>query len=1036
MAHFFIKRPVFAWVLAIFIVFAGALSIFSLPLEQYPDIAPPRISISANYNGASAETVNDSVVQIIEQQLKGLDRLMYMSSTSDSAGRARTTLTFSPGTDIDIAQVQVQNSLQRAVSRLPESVQSQGVQVTKGGQDSLMTWVFTSSDPKVSKVDIGDYLSSNVIDVLGRIDGVAEVELYGSPYAMRVWLDPNKLDQYQLMPSDISAAINAQNSQVSAGQLGKLPAVDEQMLNVPIQARSKLSSVAQFEDIILKSDPNGAIVSLKDVARVELGAESADIQTKANNQTGAALGIILADDANALDVSEAITAKIAELEPNFPLQLKALTSQDSTPFVRASVNEVVKTLLEAIVLVVVVMFVFLQNWRATLIPTIAVPVVLMGTFGVLALFGYSINTLTMFALVLAIGLLVDDAIVVVENVERVMHEQNLDAKAATEVSMREISSALVGVGLTLSAVFVPMAFFPGSTGIIYRQFAITLIAAMAFSVFVALTLTPAMCATMLKAKAHHTPSLGLFGRFFAWFNRAFERLSQRYQALVGKTFKHSKLMFAAFLSVLAVCGLLFWLLPSSFLPEEDQGALSVSITMPAGATDARMQRTVTEISDYLLQQPEIDIVNAITGMGGNQASARINIRLKPWDQRTESHQSASALEKRISRELKKRNDARIFVSLPSAVRGLGSSSGVNFVIKDMNGLGYEKLLAAKDEFIQLSEQSTLLRGVRTTNQDNRTQLQVIFDDRQAVAHQINTQDVNRLLSDALGGSYVNDFIYGGRIKRVYIQADAPFRMQPEDIGEWKVRNAVGQMVPLSVFTQLQWSVAPPQLLRFNGSPAMEMVGNVGEGVSSGEAMAEVDRIMKQLPTGFDYEWIGASLEEQKAGSQAPLLYALSIMFVFLCLAALYESWSVPMAVILAAALGILGALLATFVRGLNNDVFFQVGLLTTVGLAAKNAILIVEFAVQLQQKGLDIWQAALQAARLRLRPIIMTSLAFGFGVLPLVISSGPGAASRTAIGTAVLGGTVLSTLLGLLFVPIFFVWIRRLIKRPANHLPN
>nr|WP_280520941.1 efflux RND transporter permease subunit [Vitreoscilla stercoraria] len=700
MALFFIKRPVFAWVLAIFITFAGALSIFSLPLEQYPDIAPPRISISANYNGASAETVNDSVVQVIEQRLKGLDNLMYMQSTSDSSGRARITLTFSPGIDIDIAQVQVQNMLQQAVPRLPESVQSQGVTVTKGGQDSLMTLVFTSDDPKVSKVDIGDYLSSNVNDVIARIDGVAEVELYGSPYAMRVWLDPNRLEQYQLMPSDVSAAINVQNNQVSAGQLGQLPSLAEQMLNVPIQARTKLQTVDQFENIILKSKPDGSVVTIKDVGRVVLGAESENVQTKINGQTGASVGIILADGANALDASDAIMQKIQALEPNFPLGMKTYVSQDSTPFVRASVNAVIKTLLEAIVLVVVVMYVFLQNWRATLIPTIAVPVVLMGTFGVLALFGYSINTLTMFALVLAIGLLVDDAIVVVENVERVMHEEGLDAKAATQKSMQEISSALIGVGMTLSAVFVPMAFFPGSTGVIYRQFAVTIIAAMAFSVLVALTLTPAMCATMLKAKAHSHHSYGLFGRFFIWFNRMFHNVSVRYQTIVQALLQRSKLMFAAFVSILALCAGLFWYLPSSFLPEEDQGSLSVNITLPAGATDVRVQRVVSEVSTYLEAQPEVELVHAITGLGGNQGSARLYARLKSWDERTGKDQSASALEQRVSRELKKRSDAKIFVSLPSTVRGLGSATGVSFVIKDMNGGGYEALVAAKDNSLR------------------------------------------------------------------------------------------------------------------------------------------------------------------------------------------------------------------------------------------------------------------------------------------------------------------------------------------------
>ena len=993
MSRFFIHHPVFAWVLAILITFAGALSLLRLPLEQYPDVAPPQVSVSARYNGASADTVNDSVTQIIEQQMKGLDGLMYMSSSADSSGQSRTTLTFEPGTDTDVAQVQVQNALQQAMSRLPDEVQQRGVNVTKGGQENLVTWMFVPQEADVPRVAITDYLASNLVDVLGRIDGVAEVVLYGSPYAMRIWLDPYKLEQYQLMPADVRSAIERQNVQVSAGQLGQLPSVAGQMLNVPIQA------------------------------------ESADVQNKLNGRNAGALAIVLADGANALEVAAAVEARIRDMEPDFPYGIKAQTSQDSVPFVKASVKEVVNTLLEAIVLVVVVIYVFLQSWRATLIPAVAVPVVLMGTFGVLALFGYSINMLTMFALVLAIGLLVDDAIVVVENVERVMHEQGLDAKAATEQSMREIAPALVGIGVVLSAVFVPMAFFPGSTGVIYRQFAVTIIAAMAFSVWVALTLSPAMCAQFLKPKAHAKPRQSLFARLFAAFNRGFERLAKQYGRTEAKLLRRSKIMLAAFAALLAVCALLFAWLPTSFLPEEDQGFLTVSVTMPPGATDERLQATIGELSDYFAQQPEVTTVSAITGIGGNQGFGRLTVRLKPWDERPNAEQSAAALEARASRLFRSRTDARIFVSLPPVVRSLGSASGVSFVIKDMNGAGYEALVAAKDHFISLSQNNAYLRNVRTNNQDARTQLVVDIDNDQAVAHQIEPDVVNRLLSDALGGTYVNDFIHNGRVKRVYIQGDAPFRMQPQHVGEWRVRNNVGEMIPLSMFSSVRWAVAPPQLLRFNGSPAMDMQASVQNGVSSGDAMRAVQAIMAELPRGFDYEWTGASLQEQRAGAQAPLLYVLSMVFVFLCLAALYESWSVPLAVILAAALGLFGALAATSLRGLNNDVFFQVGLLTTVGLASKNAILIVEFAVQLQQKGRSLTQAAIEAARLRLRPIIMTSLAFGFGVLPLALGSGAGAAGRIAIGTAVLGGTIISTLLGLLFVPLFFVWVRSRVAR-------
>ncbi|MDO5640162.1 MAG: multidrug efflux RND transporter permease subunit [Neisseria sp.] len=1034
MAHFFIRRPVFAWVLAIFITFAGALSLFALPLEQYPNIAPPQISVVARYTGASAETVNDSVTQVIEQQMKGLDGLMYMSSTADSSGQSRSTLTFEPGTDIDVAQVQVQNALQQTMSRLPDAVQDRGVTVTKGGQDNLVTWMFTSEE-NVPRVALTDYLASNVVDVLARIDGVAEVALYGSPYAMRVWMNPAKLDAYQLVPSDVVAAIQSQNTQVSAGQLGQLPAVGEQMLNVPIRARGKLSTVAEFENIILKSSTGGATVTLKDVARVELAAESADVQNRLNGRPAGALGIVLADNANALEVAAAVEARIRAMEADFPYGMTAQTSQDSVPFVKASLQEVLKTLLEAVVLVVIVIYVFLQSWRATLIPAVAVPVVLMGTLGVLALLGYSINMLTMFALVLAIGLLVDDAIVVVENVERVMHEEGLDAQAATEKSMREISSALVGIGLVLSAVFVPMAFFPGSTGVIYRQFAVTIIAAMGFSVLVALTLSPAMCAQFLKAKAHAKPTGGLFRRLFAAFNRAFARVSAAYGRTVGKLLQRGKIMLAAFVAILALCAGLFAWLPTSFLPQEDQGFLSVTITMPPGATDVRTQKTVAELTDYFMQQPEVATVHALTGIRGSQGYGQMTLRLKPWSERPGKAHSAAALESRITPVLRRRTDARIFVSVPPVVRGLGSAGGVSFVIKDMNGQGYDALVAAKDRFIELSQGSAYLRGVRTSNQDARTQLVVDLDNFKAAAQQIDPAAVNQLLGHALGGTYVNDFIHNGRVKRVYVQADAPFRMQPQDIGAWKVRNSVGQMIPLGSISSISWEIAPPQLIRFNGSLAMDMQANVQSGASSGDAMREVQNLMAQLPHGFDYEWTGASLQEQRAGAQAPLLYALSILFVFLCLAALYESWSVPLAVMLAAALGIFGALAATALRGLSNDVFFQVGLLTTVGLAAKNAILIVEFAVQLQAQGKSLTAAVIEAARLRLRPIIMTSLAFGFGVLPLALGTGAGAASRIAIGTAVLGGTVISTVLGLLFVPMFFVWVRGLVGRRHPVVP-
>ena len=1034
MAQFFIRRPIFAWVLAIVIMLAGGLSIFTLPLEQYPDIAPPRVSISATYTGASAETVENSVTQVIEQQLKGIDNLIYMGSSSDASGRSRTTLTFSPGTNIDVAQVQVQNKLQAAMSRLPDAVQSRGVFVTKGGNDYLTTYSFTSPDPNVSQVDIGDYLSSNLVDVIGRIDGVGDVSVFGTGYAMRIWMNPALLEKFALMPSDITTALNAQNAQVSAGQLGALPALPGQQINASITARTKLKTAEEFENILLKVTPDGAAVLLKDVARVELGADNLGITLRLNGKPGAGMGIVLADGANATAVSDAVNAKLAELEPFFPNGLKAYISSDSTPFVRASIKEVLYALGEAILLVVLVMFLFLQNFRATLIPAIAVPVVLLGTMGVLSVAGYSINTLTMFALVLAIGLLVDDAIVVVENVERVMSEQGLSPKEATRKSMQEITPALIGIALTLSAVFIPMAFFGGSTGVIYRQFSITIVSAMALSVFVAVTLTPALCATLLKPIAkgaghHHNacPRRGLLGisdRFFIWFNRNFDRSATRYQGTVGRLLHNSKRMLLVFLLICGGTALLFTKLPTSFLPVEDQGYMQIQISLPPGGTDARLQAVMKEVQAYFAQQPDIVSFNAITGLSGDQASARGFLRLKDWSERTRPEQQADAIARKATEDLKVLRDARIFVVLPPAVRGLGSNAGFNFQLKDLNGQGHDALVAARDRVLELAKGHTMLRSLRSTNLDDTTELGVTIDDRKAAALGLSTANINNVLSSALGGSYVNDFLNNGRVKRVYIQGDAPYRMLPQDIGQWTVRNDKGQMVPFSAFSSTSWTYGSPQLQRYNGSPSYEFVGDAAPGVSSGAAMDAIEAILRQMPAGIGYEWTGASLQERLSGAQAPLLYAVSILFVFLCLAALYESWTVPLAVILAVPLGVVGALAFTGLRGLSNDVYFQVGLLTTVGLASKNAILIVEFATQLQEQGRNLMDATLEAVRLRLRPILMTSLAFGFGVLPLALGTGAGAGGRHAIGTAVLGGVVFSTVLGIFFVPIFFLVVR------------
>ncbi len=1037
MAQFFINRPIFAWVIAIVIMLGGALSIFTLPLEQYPDIAPPRVTIGAQYTGASAETVENSVTQIIEQQLKGIDNMLYMSSTSDASGRARTTLTFAPGTNIDVAQVQVQNKLQSAVNRLPDAVKSRGVFVNKGGQDFLVTYSFFSKDPAMTAVDIGDYLTSNLVDVIGRLDGVGDVNVFGTNYAMRIWMDPAKMEKYALMPSDLVNALNSQNAQVSAGQLGALPAVSDQQLNATITARTKLKTVEQFEDIVLKSSLDGSVVLMKDVARVELGADNLTIKAKLNGLPGAGMGIVLADGANAMQVADTIAAKLAELKPFFPNEIDYFVSSDSTPFVRASIKEVVSALGEAMILVVIVMFIFLQNFRATMIPAIAVPVVLLGTFGVLSLAGYSINTLTMFAMVLAIGLLVDDAIVVVENVERVMHETGMSPKQATRQSMREITPALVGIGVTLSAVFVPMAFFGGSTGVIYRQFSITIVAAMALSVFVALTLTPALCATLLKPPAaggagHDRPIrsgiLGVNDRFFRWFNHHFDATAARYQGTVAYSLRRAKRMMLIFLAVCGVVWLLMARLPTSFLPDEDQGFVFVNINLPSGAADTRLQGVLDEVRDYFAKQPDVVSFYQVSGLNGDQASARAFVRLKTWEERPLPGQSASEIAHRATKDLSSIRDARVLVVLPPAVRGLGSSSGFNFMIKDMNGLGHQVLLEAKEKFLTEARKRPELTNLRMTNLEDASELRLDIDDRKAAALGLSYTDINSVLSSAMGGTYVNDFLNNERVKRVYIQGDAPHRMLPQDIAKWTVRNAKGEMVPFSSFSSSYWAYGSPQLMRYNGNPAYEMEGRAAPGVSSGTAMQIVEDILRTLPAGIGYEWTGASLQERQSGAQAPLLYAISILFVFLCLAALYESWTVPLSVMLAVPLGVVGALAATYTRGLTNDVYFQVGLLTTVGLASKNAILIVEFAVQLQEQGKSIFDAVVSAVRLRLRPILMTSLAFGFGVIPLAIGTGAGAGGRNAIGTAVLGGMLASTVLGIFLVPVFFLLIRSWFK--------
>ncbi|VFB19140.1 efflux RND transporter permease subunit [Pseudomonas fragi] len=1035
MARFFIDRPIFAWVIAIVIMLAGALSITQLPLEQYPDIAPPTVKIAATYTGASAKTVEDSVTQVIEQQMTGIDKLTYMSASSSSAGSASINLTFEAGTDPDVAQMQVQNKLQQVESRLPSSVQSEGLTVTKGGSDFLMIAALASDNPSVTGTQIGDYISSTLLDSISRIDGVGEVKAMGSGYAMRIWLDPALLQKYSLMPSDVTTALEAQNTEVSAGQLGALPAVASQQLNATITARSKLQTAEEFRNVVVKSNSAGAVVLLGEVATVELGSDSYDVNSALNGKPSAAMGVQLATGANALEVGEAVKAKLAELEPYYPseMQLKTVIAYDTTPFVSLSIEEVVKSLGEAIVLVVLIMFLFLQNFRATLIPAITVPVVLLGTFGVLAMFGYSINTLTMFAMVLAIGLLVDDAIVVVENVERVMSEKGLSPLEATRQSMDEITSALIGIALVLSAVFIPMAFFSGSTGIIYRQFSVTIVSAMVLSVLVAMTLTPALCATLLKPvdPNGHGPQTGFFG----WFNRTFERGAQAYQRVVGKILQRSGRSLMVYVLVVAAMAVGYTKLPTSFLPDEDQGILMAQMQLPVGATDDRTQAVLKQFESYILQQPEVEAMISISGMGmgGNsQNSARAFIRLKDWSERTGAGQDSASIAQRATQALSSIGDADVFVMQPPAVRGLGQSSGFDLQLKDVAGLGHEALVAAREQLIELARQDPRLQGVRSNGLDDTPQLKVTIDDRKAGALSLTTSDINTTLSTALGGSYVNDFLNQGRVKKVYVQGQASSRMQADDLDHWFVRNSNDEMVPFSSFASSSWTSGSPLLERYNGSSSLEVVGDPAPGVSSGVAMDAVESIIKQLPEGISYEWTGQSYQLRLSGSQAPLLYAISVLFVFLCLAALYESWSVPFSVMLVVPLGVVGAVLATRFSGLSNDVYFQVGLLTTVGLAAKNAILIVEFAKHLQEQGNSLIDATLIAVRQRLRPILMTSLAFMFGVLPLAMSSGAGSAGRQAIGTGVLGGMFSATVLGIFFVPLFFVLIRRRFSRVST----
>ncbi|OJW58718.1 MAG: multidrug efflux RND transporter permease [Thiobacillus sp. 65-1059] len=1036
MARFFIDRPIFAWVIAIVIMLAGGLSILTLPVSQYPAIAPPTVAINAFYPGASAKTVEDSVTQIIEQKMTGLDNLLYMSSSSDSYGRATTTLTFDAGTDPDIAQVQVQNKLQIGLPLLPLAVQQQGVQVAKSTRNFLMVLGFVAKDGSLSREDLADFLTATVQDPLSRVTGVGEVQVFGAQYAMRIWLDPAKLTNFKLTPADVQAALRAQNAQVSAGQLGGTPAVKGQGFTASVTAQSRLQTVEQFEQILLRSSAQGGEVRLKDVARVQIGAENYGIVGRYNGQPASGIGIKLAAGANALETADAVRAKVEQMKPYFPAGIEVVVPYDTTPFVKLSIMGVVQTLAEAILLVFLVMYLFLQNFRATVIPTIAVPVVLLGTFGVMAAFGFTINTLTMFGLVLAIGLLVDDAIVVVENVERVMSEEGLSPKEATKKSMGQITGALVGIGLVLSAVFIPMAFFGGSTGVIYRQFSITIAAAMGLSVLVAIVFTPALCATMLKPieKGHGHGEGGWFAGFFHWFNRAFARNTARYESAVGKILQRSIRFLAIYAAIIGVLALLFMRMPTSFLPEEDQGVMFTQIMLPAGATQERTVEVLKKVEHHFLVNEKDSVRSIFTAAGFSFGGSGQNMGLgfvgmKDWDERREPGQDVKSVAGRAMAAFSQIREAMVFAFVPPAVIELGTASGFNVQLQDRAGLGHDALIAARNQFLGMAAQDKRLVGVRPNGQDDVAEYQLDIDHAKAGALGVAVADINDTLATAWGGTYVNDFIDRGRIKKVYLQADAEARMKPEDLAKWYVRNKQGDMVPLSAFTTAHWTYGSPRLERYNGQPSVELQGQAAPGLSSGEAMAVVEELIAKLPPGIGYEWTGTSFEERRSGSQAPALYALSLLVVFLCLAALYESWSVPFAVMLVVPLGVLGALLAATGRGLSNDVYFQVGLLATIGLSSKNAILIVEFAkAQMEQEGKDLIAATLEAVRMRLRPILMTSLAFGLGVLPLAIASGAGSGSQNAIGTGVLGGTIAGTLLGLFFIPLFYVVIKRIFK--------
>ena len=1029
MARFFIDRPIFAWVIALFIIVLGATSITRLPVAQYPAVAPPTVQLSVAYPGASAQTLEDSVLSVIEREMNGAPGMAYMESVAQADGTGQITLSFEPGTNLDLAQVEVQNRLSRATPRLPSVVNQQGVRVEKSQANFLLFTMLSSSDPDADVTQIADYAARNVQPELQRLPGIGQVQLFGAERAMRVWLDPAKLQSYGLTPSDVNAAIAAQNAQVSAGSIGALPLANKQATEATVIVPGQLSTVEQFGDITLRALTDGSTVRLKDVARIELGGQSYATTARLNGQPSVGMGVQLAPGANALAVANAVKARMAELKGFFPAGVDYTIPYDSSTFVEISIEQVVHTLFEAVALVFIVMFIFLQNWRYTLIPTIVVPVALLGTLAVMLLAGFSINVLTMFGMVLVIGIVVDDAIVVVENVERIMGEEGLSPVQATRKAMTQISGAIIGITVVLVVVFVPLAFFSGSIGNIYRQFSLVMAVSIAFSAFMALSLTPALCATLLKPveAGHNHEKKGFFG----WFNRSFARLTSRYEGWVGALLKRGGRMMLVYVAIGVAVGWMYTRLPTSFLPQEDQGYVIVNMQLPAGATIERTQAVVEEVEGYLLKQPEVANMVAVMGFsfsGQGQNAALSFVSLKPWGERKGVEHGADAVAGRAMAALSGIKDAFIYPLSPPPIPELGVSAGFNLRLQDRGSKGHAELLAARNQLLGMAMQSPVLSGVRPNGLEDAPQLRVDIDRDQAAAQGVSFASINSAISTALGSAYVNDFPNAGRMQRVVVQAEAAARMNPEDILRLTVQNSAGQAVPLSAFASTTWVTGPMQTVRYNGYPAMRIEGAAAPGYSTGQAMAEMEALAAKLPPGFGVEWTGQSREEKLAGNQAIILYAFAILAVFLALAALYESWSIPLAVILVVPLGVLGVLIGVNLRGLTNDVYFQIGLITIIGLSAKNAILIIEFAKDLQAQGRSALQAALEAAKLRFRPILMTSLAFTAGVVPLAIASGASSASQRAIGTGVIGGMIVGTILAVFFVPLFFVVVRSVFK--------